>query len=209
MIDSVASINLSALTKTERAPLQGRTRSAGSAWPSTSGTRTASATCRTPAALHSPPTRHSGAPSRRRSTGTLSRKWCTAGPPLSGCTPISPSSPSLNTTVPCTPYNPKDAKRLVAISGVASPTVHLLTSNTTTNLVLAQFIQAEEAAVGINVVIDPADNPTALARELSGSFDTAIERLDRGVRRPTATSISSSQRTARGTSAATRTLGST
>jgi peptide/nickel transport system substrate-binding protein len=98
-----------------------------------------------------------------------------SGAAVPGCTPISPSSPSLNTAVPCTPYNPKDAKRLVAKSGLASPTVHLLTPNTTINLQLAQFIQAEEAAVGINVVIDSADNPTVAARQLSGSFDTAFE----------------------------------
>ena len=52
--------------------------------------------------------------------------------------------------------------------------MHLLTANTTDNLRLAQFIQAQEAAVGINVVIDPADNATVTARAVSGNFDTYL-----------------------------------
>ena len=39
--------------------------------------------------------------------------------------------------------------------------MHLLTTNTTDTLRLAQFIQAQEAAVGINVVIDSTDSATA------------------------------------------------
>ena len=38
--------------------------------------------------------------------------------------------------------------------------------------VLGQFIQAEEAAVGINVTLDaPVDDPAAVADETSGNFD--------------------------------------
>ena len=60
--------------------------------------------------------------------------------------------------MPCTPYDPADAKKLVAASGFPNPTVHLLTPNTSDRLLVAQFIQAEEAAVGINVVIDTIDS---------------------------------------------------
>jgi peptide/nickel transport system substrate-binding protein len=35
-------------------------------------------------------------------------------------------------------------------------------------------VQAEEAAVGINVVIDPVDNPTLVSRETNGTFDTLL-----------------------------------
>ena len=66
------------------------------------------------------------------------------------------STPSIH----CTPYNPADARKLVAASGLSNPTVHLLVANTTDALRLAQFIQAQEAAVGINVVIDSFDAAT-------------------------------------------------
>jgi len=90
------------------------------------------------------------------------------------CTPVPPADTAwyAATKVPCTPYNPADAKKLVAASGFPNPTVHLLTPNTTDILRLAQFIQAEESVVGINVVIDPTDSPTATARAVSGNFDT-------------------------------------
>jgi peptide/nickel transport system substrate-binding protein len=94
----------------------------------------------------------------------------------SSCTPIPPADTAWYdaTKVPCTPYNPKHAMKLVAESGFPNPTVHLLTPNRTNLLRLAQFIQAQEAAVGINVVIDPADAATALARAASGNFDTLL-----------------------------------
>ena len=74
--------------------------------------------------------------------------------------------------MPCTPYDPADAKRLVAASGYPTPiSVHLLTSG---NTLLAQFIQSEEKAVGINVVLDVTDNVTEVARRTSGSFDADV-----------------------------------
>ena len=91
------------------------------------------------------------------------------------CTNIPPASPWYQATkIPCTPYDPADARKLVAKSGFSNPTVHLLTQNTTANLLLAQFIQAEEAAVGINVVIDSPDAATSIAQATSGNFDTFI-----------------------------------
>ena len=65
---------------------------------------------------------------------------------------------------------PTDAKQLVTKSGYPNPTVHLLIANTTDNLRLAQYLQAEEAAVGINLVIDATDNATALARAAAGEL---------------------------------------
>src|SRR5262249_46015073 len=91
-----------------------------------------------------------------------------------GCTPISPASPWFDPTIPCTPYNPNDARKLLAAAGVANLTVHLLAANTADNLRLAQFIQAEEAAVGINVIIDSVTGPAAMAQRDSGNFATTL-----------------------------------
>jgi len=76
--------------------------------------------------------------------------------------------------VPCTPYDPSDARKLVAASGIPNPTVHLMVRSTTDRLSIAQFIQAEEAAVGIDVVLDVTDNVTELARRTSGSYDADV-----------------------------------
>jgi peptide/nickel transport system substrate-binding protein len=78
------------------------------------------------------------------------------------------------TKVPCTPYNPKHARQLVAASGFSNPTVRLMTRNTSDELRLAEFVQAQEAAVGIDVVIEPTDQATALARARGGSFDAYL-----------------------------------
>jgi peptide/nickel transport system substrate-binding protein len=90
-----------------------------------------------------------------------------------GCTMIAPSSPYYDPSVRCTPYDPADARKLVAASGIANPTVHLLAWNTVT-LLAAQVIQSQEQAVGINVVIDTTDFPTALAQAYAGNFDAFI-----------------------------------
>src|SRR5262249_38406144 len=58
--------------------------------------------------------------------------------------------------------------------GLQHPTVHLLTSNLTDDLRLAQAIQAQEEAVGFNVVIDSADKPTVTARAVAGNFDAYL-----------------------------------
>jgi peptide/nickel transport system substrate-binding protein len=92
------------------------------------------------------------------------------GQAVPGCTPVSPASPMFDPTVRCTPDDPADARKLVARSGFSNPTVHLLAVGADK---AAQFIQAAEAAVGINVVIDPVDLATLQARELSGNFETA------------------------------------
>jgi peptide/nickel transport system substrate-binding protein len=91
-----------------------------------------------------------------------------------GCTPVAPASPTFDASIECTPYNPADARKLVAQSGFSNPTVHLLAPNLTDMLRLAQFIQAQEAAVGIDVVIDAVDNATLTSLALKGAFDTAL-----------------------------------
>jgi peptide/nickel transport system substrate-binding protein len=77
------------------------------------------------------------------------------------------------TKVPCTPYDPKDATRLVAASGYPLPiTVHLdVNSGSAPGLVEAQVIQSEEAAVGFNVVIDILPGAAYTAAIQSGHFD--------------------------------------
>jgi peptide/nickel transport system substrate-binding protein len=94
------------------------------------------------------------------------------GTVLPGCGPISPSSAWYDSSLKCTPYDPTDAKRLVSASGVANPTVHLMVPTGTVALRQAQFMQAEEKAVGINVIIDSTDFVTSLAKADAGTYDT-------------------------------------
>jgi peptide/nickel transport system substrate-binding protein len=94
------------------------------------------------------------------------------GTVLPGCTPISPSSAWYDPSVTCTPYNPSDAKKLVAASGVSNPTVHLMVPTGTVALRQAQFLQSEEKTVGINVVIDSTDFVTSLSKADAGTYDT-------------------------------------
>jgi peptide/nickel transport system substrate-binding protein len=94
------------------------------------------------------------------------------GTVLPGCTPISASSAWFDKTIKCTPYNPSDAKKLVAASKISSPTVHLMVPTGTAALRLAQFLQAEEKAVGINLVIDSTDFVTSLSKADAGTYET-------------------------------------
>ena len=57
-------------------------------------------------------------------------------------------------------------------SGVSSPTVHLMVPTGTVPLRLAQFLQSEENAVGINVVIDSTDFVTSLSKADAGTYET-------------------------------------
>jgi peptide/nickel transport system substrate-binding protein len=91
-----------------------------------------------------------------------------------GCTPIAPGSPVYDPSIKCTPYNPNDARKLVAQSGFPNPTVHLLTGTGDQQARVAQFIQAQEAAVGINVMIDSFDGATGAAMMSGGNFDTVL-----------------------------------
>jgi peptide/nickel transport system substrate-binding protein len=79
------------------------------------------------------------------------------------------------TKVPCTPYDPQDAKRLVAASGYPLPiTVHLqIVTGNMGGVLEGQVIQSEEAAVGFNVVIDLLGSSPFGAALSSGNFDVA------------------------------------
>jgi peptide/nickel transport system substrate-binding protein len=94
------------------------------------------------------------------------------GTVLPGCTPLSPSSAWYDPSVKCTPYNPAQAKKLVQQSGVSNPTVHLMVPVGTVALRQAQFMQSEEQAVGISVVIDSTDFVTSLSKADAGTYDT-------------------------------------
>jgi peptide/nickel transport system substrate-binding protein len=98
--------------------------------------------------------------------GGLYQPICTAIPPANAVWYEA-------TRFPCTPYDPNGAKRLVAASGFANPTVHLAYGNAE-QLTAAEVIQAEEAAVGIHVIIDTYDAATLNERLAGGAFDTVI-----------------------------------
>jgi peptide/nickel transport system substrate-binding protein len=89
------------------------------------------------------------------------------------CTPIAPANVRWyeSTKIPCTAYNPKHAKQLVAESGISNPTVHLLVGNTPDGLRRAQVVQAQAGAVGFNVVIDAVDAATTATLRTNGQFD--------------------------------------
>jgi peptide/nickel transport system substrate-binding protein len=94
------------------------------------------------------------------------------------CAPIVPNSPYFDPTIKCTPYDPADAKKLVAASGIPNPTVHILvTANSPVSDLVAQFVQSEEQAVGFNAVIDTADNATLLGRLAAGNYDTTVSSV--------------------------------
>src|SRR4051812_2120504 len=94
------------------------------------------------------------------------------GTVLPGCTPVSPSSAWYDPGVKCTPYNPAQAKQLVQSSGVNNPTIRLMVPVGSVALRQAQFLQSEEEAVGIKVVIDSTDFVTSLSKADAGTYDT-------------------------------------
>jgi peptide/nickel transport system substrate-binding protein len=93
------------------------------------------------------------------------------GTVLPGCTPLSPSSSYFDKALKCTPYNPTDAKKLVAASKISSPSVNLMVPTGTAALRLAQFLQAEEKAVGITLNIQSTDFVTSLSKADAGTYD--------------------------------------
>jgi peptide/nickel transport system substrate-binding protein len=95
------------------------------------------------------------------------------------CTPLPPADTRwyAATKAPCV-FNPADARRLVAKSGVANPTVDLMTANTVDAVRFAEFIEVEEKAVGINVVIDPAVGLTG--HMAAGTFNAAVTAYEPG-----------------------------
>jgi len=62
--------------------------------------------------------------------------------------------------------------------------VHLLVTNTTELLLRAQFIQEQERAIGITVVIDSFDSATSGAKLARGDFDTYLSAFGPGLPDP-------------------------
>jgi peptide/nickel transport system substrate-binding protein len=95
---------------------------------------------------------------------------------IPGCTPVSPAAGVwFDPTIQCTPYDPAQAKKLVAQSGISNPTVDLMYQGTSVQYqTLAEFIQAEEQAVGINVTLDPVDPTVLSSRASAGQYQTYI-----------------------------------
>jgi peptide/nickel transport system substrate-binding protein len=93
---------------------------------------------------------------------------------LPGCTPISPSSSWFDKSIKCTAYNPGKAKSLVKASGISNPTVNLMVPTGTVALREAQFLQAEEAAVGIKLNVQSTDFVTSLSKADAGTFDAFL-----------------------------------
>ena len=92
-----------------------------------------------------------------------------------GCTAISPAvSQWFDPELQCSPYDPAQARKLVQQSGIQNPTVQLMYPAVTQDEVLAQFIQAEEAAVGINVQLDATDIATLNSRAQAGQYQAFI-----------------------------------
>jgi peptide/nickel transport system substrate-binding protein len=90
-----------------------------------------------------------------------------------GCMWVPPESPYYDRSLKCTGYDPADAKRLVAASGVASPTVRILVTNADQQR-LAQFLKDQEGAVGIDVQIETAPQTIRDVQAKAGKFDTIV-----------------------------------
>jgi peptide/nickel transport system substrate-binding protein len=105
------------------------------------------------------------------------------------CTEIPPADTPwfALTTIPCTRYDPNDARKLVAASGIPNPSVHLLVANTADGLRKAEFIQAQAEAVGFDVAIDSVDSATTAARRTSGDYDVYVGGLTPGGVDPSST----------------------
>jgi peptide/nickel transport system substrate-binding protein len=94
---------------------------------------------------------------------------------LPDCYPISPVSPWYTTTkgLQCNKHaNVALAQKLVKASGFQTPiTVHLMLGPDSVNARLGQVIQSMEQQVGFNVVLDPTEFVSSLAKEDAGQFD--------------------------------------
>jgi peptide/nickel transport system substrate-binding protein len=91
---------------------------------------------------------------------------------IPGCTPITPAAgPWFDHSFPCTPYDPAQARKLVQQAGFSNPTVQLsYPSSSLQYQVVAEFLQSEEAAAGINLTLDPQDGGSLGSRIASGSY---------------------------------------
>ncbi len=93
------------------------------------------------------------------------------GTMVPGCSPIPPSSPYF-TSIPCPPYDPAAAKKLVAESGVKTPIdLTLMVDTGTLNVTEGEVIADEAKAAGFDITVQPTSGTTAEADAASGNFE--------------------------------------
>jgi peptide/nickel transport system substrate-binding protein len=89
-----------------------------------------------------------------------------------GCGPIAPTSPWFDRSIPCNARaDVARAKRLVAQSGVRSPTIRLMIGNDALAARLGEFLQAQERQAGINVELQPTEFVSSLAKADAGQYE--------------------------------------
>jgi peptide/nickel transport system substrate-binding protein len=92
------------------------------------------------------------------------------------CSPIAPVSPYFDKSFHCPAYNPTQAKKLIAQSGVPTPIpVSLLVPNTPVQLREAQVIQSMVKQVGFDVTIQSAEFVTSINQSDAGNYEMYIE----------------------------------
>src|SRR5262249_42631506 len=96
------------------------------------------------------------------------------GENVPGCTQISPADTEWYHPLPCTPYDPVGARKFLAQAGMQNPTVQMLVPNVVQDVTMAEVIQADEKAVGINLVITPLDITTLNSNVSAGNYQTQI-----------------------------------
>jgi peptide/nickel transport system substrate-binding protein len=106
----------------------------------------------------------------RKATG----KVVLAGEMIPDCTPVSPATAWFDRTIACTRHDPAEARRIVRAANISNLTIHLLSTNLTDEVRMATAIQAQEAAVGINVVPDIVDAATRNARVAAGKYEARV-----------------------------------
>jgi peptide/nickel transport system substrate-binding protein len=90
-----------------------------------------------------------------------------------GCGPIAPISPWYDKSLNCnTGRDLKRSRQLVSSSGMRTPiNVRLMIGTDAVAARLGQFIQAQEREAGFNVILQPTEFVTALAKADAGDFD--------------------------------------
>jgi peptide/nickel transport system substrate-binding protein len=97
------------------------------------------------------------------------------GTNVPGCTPLSPAAGEwYDATIQCTPYDPVQARKLVQQSGISNPTIQMLVGSDTQSALLGQFLQSEEQAIGINLVLTSLDPVTLNSRANAGNYQTFL-----------------------------------
>ena len=178
VLDQVSPTELDGVRRPRACGCSRRRSSAGGASSSTSATRTAPATRRTPTwARRSHRARSCGRRSRRRSTARRSNRVVFGGLDQAELHPDPPGEHRLvrrdeGPVHAVRPEAREEARRRV---GLLEPDRAPADAERDRRLRLAQFIQAQEAAVGINVVIDSIDAATAHAR----AAERELRRLPR------------------------------